>query len=500
MIRFHLPGKKAGARARELQSAWAVRAFIVAGVLSAAAVTAISLLLPESKPASVTVISRTGREFSPTMNRQQLLDAVKASEAAFRVYLKRDRVLGDFEAIAREFEDIKSDSDLVQLLTMLASAAGDDYFAVLTNQQYEHLSAVSSGGKIAVDFDFSYEWQKNAWEVSKVGPTAEAAGLKKGDQLHSINGYLAIPSDDFNQRNALERQMKMRMLGLINTPVEVVVRRDGQLNTVRLKVQVVSRSDAFSVDDMEHPLDRGKVKDFKTITFNHLRSATILTDLHQQLRSWQATGVRGIAIDLRNLSEGEGEKAVRVAAMFREKGVLSRLIETTPDGDLVMKTWEIVDRAVRLTTKGPFKVGADGTVVMPPSAPEMVQVKDWPTNVYRGPVVALFGRQTSGVGELIASALKESWRVEKRGMTVAKFYSWGKGTSQTYFPIGNGYWLALSTAFYLQPDGSSIEGRVGPAPNVACPSNQTDEWWFTRYTLVDRLNVVPRPEWPGSSK
>lgn len=501
MIPFGSTNKQmTGGRARELTFDWATRAVILTSVLALAVVTVIWFTLPQAQPQRALSLTRTGNSFSPALNQKQLADAVKAAEAAFRVYLKRDKVIGDAEAIAHEFAQAKSEADLMQYLMMLGSVAGDDYFAILTNQQYEHLTALISGGKVGADFDISWDNVRNAWTVSKLGPSAEAAGLLKDDVVYSVNGDLAEPSEDNAVRAATEGMLKARLSGLINTPINLLVRRDGKLVPVYLRTQVVSRVDAFVVDDMEHPLDKVKVPDFKTITFRHLYSDTLLVDLQHELTAWQSAGVKGIAIDLRTVSSGDAERAIRIAAMLREHGVLSRMIETTQDGHLVMKTWEIVNGAVHLKTKGPFTVSYEGKVDLNAKVPETDVVKDWPTNVYRGPVVALSGRQTAGAGELIASAMSESWRVEKRCMTVAKFYTYGKGTSQTFFPVGNGHWLRLSTGFYLQPDGSSIEGELGPGPNVACPGGRTDEWWFTRFTLVERFNVVPLPEWPGASK
>lgn len=489
-----------GARARELASVWVMRSLAIAFSLAVALVVLVALTLPgDRKPQESVQPKRTSRELSQNMNRKQLLDAIKASEAAFKLYIKNDRMFGDFKLIAREFETMSSDSDLLLFLETLGSAAGDDYFTVMTTQRYEHITALQAGAKVGVDFDFTWDSQKTAWRITKVGPVAEAAGLRKDDHIHSINGEVAVPTDDSDMRSINEEKLKAAVRGLLNSQIEVVVKRGEKLAICRLRVGVLSVTEPFKFEVMEHPFDKDRKKEFRAITFNHLHSPSVVTEFYLQLKQCQDENVKGIAIDLRALWNGDGETATRIAAMFRGKGVVSRVIATTPDGHLLMKTYEIIDGKLHLKTQGPFQVGENGKLVTTPLSKDTDEVKDWPVDVYKGPVVAVVGRDTSGVGELIATSFKESWNVEKRGYVVSKVYTWGKGTGQTIFPIGEGYVLVLSTSFYLQPDGQPIEGRLGPGPNGACPQ-KTDEWWFARYTLIERLNVVPRPEWPGAGK
>jgi C-terminal processing protease CtpA/Prc len=210
--------------------------------------------------------------------------------------------------------------------------------------------------------------------------------------------------------------------------------------------------------------------------------------------------VRGIVVDLREVGEGDTETAVRIAAMFLQDGPLGSFISTTPEGALVMRSYEIAKGKVQVKIDGPFAVGEDGKIAGKPAKPQVIEVKDWPCNVFRGQVSAVQANSTLGGGEVIASAFSHSWlRDETRTQTVAKQYTRGKGTAQSYFQVGAKYWLRVSTSFAVQPDGSPIEGEIGPAPNVGVPPDQ-DEHWYARFTLFKRMSVLPLSDYPADRR
>lgn len=490
--------KPGASRARQIHDAWALRALTVAALLAIVVTSAVALLLALSRPQERTPVPadvRTSNQFSLGVRKDELVKGVRAAHAAFKLYLKRDLVEKQLGALEAEFKEVESEGDLIQALSMLTAASGDRYFGLLTSTQYAHLSALQDGASIGVDATFDFEFASASWTVRSVGPTAEEEGLRVGDEIISVE-RLEMPGHADPEAAQVARQI-MDGGGLLGSKVSIVVERGGSRVLLQLTREVTAYAPPFVVANMTHPLDNVEVQDLKTITFTHLRGPTLLGDLHHELLIMQASNVRGVAIDLRLLREGDGETAVRVAAMFLEKGVVARLIETTPEGGLIMKTYEIVDGRLHVHRRGPFMVREDGTLDTAPAEPDRNEVTDWPVNVYRGVVVALTGRETSGAGEVVMAAFSSSYTKDKsRAQTTAKFYSQGKGTRQTYFVLNDRYVLRLSTGFYLSPEGSAIEGELGPAPNV--PSNpNVDEWWFARNLVVERLNVVPLPEWPG---
>ena len=58
--------------------------------------------------------------------------------------------------------------------------------------------------------------------------------------------------------------------------------------------------------------------------------------------------------------------------------------------------------------------------------------------------------------------------------------------------------LRLSTSFYLQPDGTALEGK-GIEPDIGA-NPQADPTAFATFILADRLQVVPAPILPPEPK
>jgi carboxyl-terminal processing protease len=86
------------------------------------------------------------------------------------------------------------------------------------------------------------------------------------------------------------------------------------------------------------------------------------------------------------------------------------------------------------------------------------------------PLVVLINRGSASGSEIVAGALKDHDRAELIGQR-----SYGKGSVQSVVPLGAGSALKLTTAHYLTPHGTTINGR-GVEPDVVVrnsdPRNQ----------------------------
>lgn len=453
-------------------------------------------VLPKDQPRMAE--TSAGSQYSLTS--EDLNSQFKAGLAAFRQYLKRDRTESELTAVGAQFSDLTSEGELVEALRQLFLAGKDDYGEILTDAAYQHRMMEQSGYSIGVDMEVGFDVKSNGVRVTKCGESVTAFGIKSGDEVTAVDGrdLTAFGTTDAGALTELVQELNERLKNrLLHSTVPVRFRHDGKLMEASLpRIALLPRAKAYSVSDMLHPETNKRVSDLKEVAITNLRHETIVSDLFRELTLMQEAKVQGLILDIRSLSEGDGATAARIAALFLEKGVIGRWIETKPDGTLVMRTYEIDGGRVHLRTKGPYKVTPGGSLDFNAMEPDKDETLDWQTNVFKGVVIVLVGHHTSGAGEVLAFALKHSSDTTKRAQVLAKFVPAGKGADQTYSPVGK-YWIKLSTKIYLQPDGRDIKGQEGYSVGIA---HHADEFNSARLAVVAALQVVPAPDYPPAAK
>ncbi|HAA90843.1 MAG TPA: peptidase S41, partial [Rhodospirillaceae bacterium] len=73
------------------------------------------------------------------------------------------------------------------------------------------------------------------------------------------------------------------------------------------------------------------------------------------------------------------------------------------------------------------------------------------------PVVVLIDKGSASAAEIVAGALKEHRRA-----TLIGTRTFGKGSVQTILPLSTEDRLKLTTAVYLTPKGSTVDGGISP--------------------------------------
>ncbi len=523
-----------GEQARQIQAVRATRALIVAIVvaLAVASVLSLTFLAPSSPP--LPSHSRGSRSFSPTVTLDEWRAHVRASQAAYNMFIKRDRVQPELDTVINEYlnREYLSEPDIFQLFQHLGKASGDDYFAIVPNDRYQHLKALMRRAKIGIEIETRWDPTAQCFVINTIGTKAQAEAdrqdLKVGDRIIAFDDFMLNPQQV--QRNVGNWQQAVANYiqsgGLLGSQIKLTVRRfDGTKllpqKDVWLTRIILEEEAPFSVEDWKKPIENVQDPQVKEITIKHLETSNSISDIFTELTKMSQVegGLKGVIVDLRNLQAGDAEKALQVAAMFLKTGVISHRLETaritstdaagqkTEWPAILIRTYVIERGQVHRKTWGPYRVEAGGAIDpaagrRDPQKPDRDEILPWQVGVIDCPVIAIASRTTGGAGELLAAAFRDQWEstMPRRCELVAKYLTIGNGTGRTFFPVLNGtFWLQVSTSYYLAPDGSKIDntisrGRVvGLQPNVGIPE-EVDEMVFARQLMYDRLNVIEKPD------
>lgn len=326
--------------------------------------------------------------------------------------------LEKFAKVLQFIEDSYVDEAPVQQLVenaingMLADL--DPHSAYLPPKMFAEMKNETEGKFGGIGIEVSIEDGKII-VISAIDDTPAAkAGLKKGDQVVSIDGN---PADGVNLAKAINM-----MRGETGSKVAIKIRRPSE-NKV-----------------LEFHLERKliKVSSVKSVLLNHgvlyVRISSFMErtseDLAKSLKEYRAR-TSGIILDLRSNPGGLLDEAIKVSNLFIDEGPIVYTISRD-------KTQKDISNA----RKG--------------------------NKVTDAPVVVLVDQSTASASEIVAGALQDYKRA-----IIAGQQSFGKGSVQTVLPIGDGSGLKLTIARYYTPSGRSIQAR-GIEPDVELDSFSPD--------------------------
>jgi|JI10StandDraft_1071094.scaffolds.fasta_scaffold31355_2 carboxyl-terminal processing protease len=226
------------------------------------------------------------------------------------------------------------------------------------------------------------------------GTPAEAAGLRSGDHIVSVDG---TPT----RRLGLEGVIS-HLRGTEGTPVVIEVDRAG---TARMKLSL--KRAHITVNPVEFQTLEGGV--------GYIRLRIFQRDTAERLDAALAAlgPVRGLVLDLRDNPGGLLAQAVEVAGRFVAGGRVV-IVRARDDEDV----WTAGARAA-----------------------------------YTGPLVVLVNEGTASAAEILAGALQDHRRARLLGAP-----TFGKGTVQRLVNLSDGSGLKLTIARYFSPEGRPIDG------------------------------------------
>ncbi|HET7483376.1 MAG TPA: S41 family peptidase [Actinomycetota bacterium] len=289
--------------------------------------------------------------------------------------------------------------------------AGDPYALYYNKESFQSFQELSTGtfSGIGVWLDVKHE-ELQVLSVLPDSPALEA-GMKPGDVILQIDG------DPVSKMTSDEAVARIK--GPEGTDVKLSVRRDDVIQ----EFVITRRSITFP--NLRSHMTGDKLGYVHLITF--ARGAG--KQLRDAVGGLIDRGARGIVLDLRDNGGGLFTEGIQVASVFIEDGVITTY--SSP-------------------TEGDTDYEAEG-------------------NAYEDiPVVVLVNGRTASASEIVTGALQDTERAIVVGST-----TFGKGSVQEVIPLPGSAALKLTTAAYLTPDGTNINGK-GIEPDVEVSEDHPD--------------------------
>lgn len=285
----------------------------------------------------------------------------------------------------------------------LLRGLGDPHSEYLSPNENKRLEQDLSGTFFGVGFTLRLEKQRpQVVTIIKDSPS-DKAGVKPDDVIMSVDG-----KDTLGE--GLD-SVVLRIRGRQGTRVKIKVKR-GTKN-----IDFTMTREKIQIPDFEYELQDGKYGVLKLYEFNK--------DIGQKVRNavkeLQEQGAQGFILDVRNDPGGLLDEAVNTASVFVPSGTI-----------------------VSYQTKG---------------QPKMDEAAKGGAETDK-PLVVLVNKGSASSSEIVAGALKD----HKRGVLVGT-KTYGKGSVQKVFDLGNGGAAKLTISLYYLPNGESIDGK-GIEPDV----------------------------------
>ncbi len=238
-------------------------------------------------------------------------------------------------------------------------------------------------------------------EITENSPASEA-GLMVGDLFVSVEGT--------DVTNATSSIISTLIRDDSKKEVNIVIDRNGNQMPFKITKSLIPTS-SISYELKENNIGYLKIDIF---------SRPLTNEIEKALVDMESKGMQKLIIDVRDNTGGYLDSAETTASLFLEKG---KLIYSLQD-----------------------KNGKE-------------DYKDTTETKREYPIVVLINRNSASSSEILAAALKDSYNAILVGET-----SYGKGKVQQTYDIENGGMAKYTSAKWLRPNGSCIDG-VGLKPD-----------------------------------
>jgi len=317
----------------------------------------------------------------------------------------------------------------------------DPSTAFLTPNQLNDKYASMSGSLVGLGVELRSD--RNSLLIVRVipGSPAEAAGLREGDRILTVDGITTRGRDTDSGANLLQ--------GSEGTAVRLEIQSDGlgqrprEVSIVRRQIEVPSVEDVRMISDR---LGYIKLSGFQSNTGLELTRA-----LHELTRQ----GMQCLILDLRRNPGGLFQVGIEVANMFIEQGAIVR-------------------------TQGRDR-GLD--------SPYMATGRD----TWRVSLIVLIDEESASAAEIVAGAIRD----HDRGVLIGR-RTYGKGTVQQILPVRTGMsgnvqsGIKLTVEKFYSPLGWSYSG-VGVTPHITIQEEENRRFSLARPWEGRLPLTLPRP-------
>ncbi len=337
-----------------------------------------------------------------------------------------------FGKIKTDYVEPVPDRKLIKEAIIGMVSGLDPHSAYLDQEAYKELQTGTQGefGGLGLEVTMDDGLVKVVSPIDD-SPAAKA-GMKPGD--------LIIKLDEEAVKGMTLNDAVKHMRGKPDTTITLtVLRKDVPKPLVITLTRAVIKMKSVKLEEMAPGYAVMRISQFQE------RTAEDLAKAFDKFYKDNQGHVKGIVLDLRNNPGGLLNAAVGVSAVFLPKDTL-----------VVYTDGRIPDSKMHLTTLPENYL---------PGPTEEDFIATLPDAVKKVPLVVLVNGGSASASEIVAGALQD----QKRG-TIMGVRTFGKGSVQTIFPLGNNTALKLTTARYFTPKGRSIQAK-GIDPDVVVPDD-----------------------------
>jgi carboxyl-terminal processing protease len=342
---------------------------------------------------------------------------VQAHEPTKPINKKQIQRLGVvFEAVRQLYVDEKSDKEIVEHAMEGMLSDLDPHSAYLSGDELRDLNDMTEGGFVGIGIEITLKHGLLQVVTPLDDSPAKKAGIEPGDLIMRVDGKAV--------RGMKINQVVKSIRGKPGTRVTLAIMRKG----VDHPLTVTVPREKIEIDSV-----RSKVIDQH---YGYIRIASFqsntgdqVLDAIDQLQKKANNHLEGIILDLRNNPGGVMQAAVAVADAFLDVN----------------------------------KVGYDHKVVYTKGRVDEMKYTGYVATSDKTngmPIVAIINNGSASAAEIVAGALQD----HHRALIVGE-RSFGKGSVQTVYPLGNGDAIKLTTARYYTPSGRAIQAQ-GVTPDV----------------------------------